>query len=25
MIRHPDEFAARLHELLRSPALHGAH
>ena len=25
MIGHPDEFAARLHELLRSPALHGAH
>jgi pimeloyl-ACP methyl ester carboxylesterase len=25
MIRHPDEFAARLRQLLRSPALHPAH
>jgi pimeloyl-ACP methyl ester carboxylesterase len=25
MIRHPDEFAARLRQLLRSPALHLAH
>jgi pimeloyl-ACP methyl ester carboxylesterase len=25
MIRHPDEFAARLRELLRAPALHSAH
>jgi pimeloyl-ACP methyl ester carboxylesterase len=25
MIGHPDEFAARLHELLRSPALRPAH
>jgi len=25
MIRHPDEFAARLRQLLRSPALHHAH